>query len=196
MHRKSSVSMLIVAFLTVLGCGTTPEEILKSPPKLGGTFPDVTLRMPAKTAIASYLGLPKATNTFDLSEVNADLLIIELSDLYCLYCHDAPPQARQMQKLIARHGLSARVPLIGISLGDSEYEASVFEEKFDVPFPVFPDPDKAVHRSLGRVGRPSFYAVMPKKNLNIVGVQSGLFENDAAIDTFIERSLRKSGLLD
>ena len=85
------------------------------------------------------------------------------------------------------------VKVIGIGVGNSEYEVDAFRKKFSVPFPLFSDKDFVTYQEIGDVGTPFFIlARLDKKDapLRILHVNEGQMES---ANGFFKDILNKSG---
>ncbi|MBW1822144.1 MAG: hypothetical protein JRI92_10365 [Deltaproteobacteria bacterium] len=62
-------------------------------------LPDITLTVPENTKHIQYLGLKGEAGTpFKISEIDADILMIELFSMYCPYCQKAAPTVNKLYK--------------------------------------------------------------------------------------------------
>ena len=63
-----------------------------------------------------------------------------------------------------RADLRDNVKLIGIGIQNTPYEVEHFKQKYQVPFPLFPDEDKSVYQAMGKAKVPYFIGVRINKD--------------------------------
>jgi len=175
-------ALAVVASLCVSAAG---------PPASGDTLPPLRLTVPTEREHRAYLGL-SAGDFFKISQVKADMVILEVMSMYCPFCQKEAPTVNELYRLIEEHPkLKGRIKLLGIGAGNSPYEMKVFREKYQVPFPLVPDRDFSIHVALGEVRTPYFIGVrMEGDTARVFYTQSGGFEDAGA---FLEEILRVSG---
>ena len=189
----TAVSVIPLALLCA-GC-VFPAWVVRQPPRTGGRFPDLPLSRPSSEVECRYLGLKPEATTFGLRDVQAELAIVAVFDMYCRYCQKAAPDMVGMYREIGRDLPDGRVKMIGIALGNSEFEANHFKDKYGIPFPVFPDPDSSKRMLMGRVGTPSFFGVcLADASTKILAVHAGAFDDSKEAHSFLLKALREAGL--
>jgi len=151
-------SLLFFLCLSVLA----PSSLIASSvPAEGEVFPDLTFSLPQKVEERQYLGVEEGP--FRLSQVGAEVLIIEIFSMYCPHCQkEAPNMNTLFHAISARPELKSRVKLIGIGAGNTAYEVSAFRNLYRIEFPLLPDADMAIHKRLGEVRTPYFFVLWKK----------------------------------
>ena len=193
MHVRPLAVVSVAAAVLVGGC-VIPSWVFRSPPSRGGLFPDTALTTPRETRDREYLGLSPGTASFSLSQLKAEAIVVEVLDMYCPYCQKAAPQAEAIFSRIRDLGLEDRVKIVAIALGNSQFEADTFRDRFGTPFPIVPDPGHVVRDALGRVPKPSFYGLLSgPEGLQVVTRQAGMFV-DRKPEEFVARTLAKAGI--
>lgn len=154
--RKLTCAAMTSLLLAASGIGASAAGGI---PGKGETLPSFQLSAPENEAQRTYLGLSKAGG-FTISDIRADVVIIEIFSMYCPYCQREAPSVNELyRKIEANPGIKGKVKVIGIGAGNSRFEVDIFRKKYEVPFPLFPDNEFAVHKCLGEVRTPYFFAV-------------------------------------
>jgi peroxiredoxin len=157
--KKLSLHVWIVACFI---CFTAFSVQAAAPPVVGGQLPDFKLPSPKSSADKSYLGVSGTffSGPFSIPQIKAKVVILQVFSMYCPYCQkDAPHVNSLFNKIENDPALKGKIKLLGIGAGNSEYEVGVFKNKYNVPFPLFPDGDFKIHKLLGEVRTPYFIGV-------------------------------------
>ncbi len=130
--------------------------VAEQTPTAGELLAGIRLDAPETTGSRAYLGLTEG-GSFDPTTIAGQLLIIEIFSIYCPHCQrEAPAVNRLYQAIEASETLRGRVKMIGIGVGNSAYEVDHFRNHYQIAFPLFPDEDFIVHKSVGEVRTPFF----------------------------------------
>lgn len=82
--------------------------------------------------------------------INGDLVLVEILNVYCSGCQKQVPAYHKLLNTIEKDpATKGRIKFLGIAAGNDQREVTAFREKFDIPFPIVPDPQFEVHRTLG-----------------------------------------------
>jgi len=133
-------------------------------PVKGGTLPSILLPIPEDEDAKIYLGL-SGEGFFEIPQIKAEGVLIKVFNVYCPVCQSTALAMATLYRQIENNpDLKNKVKLIGIGAGNTPTEIEVFKQTNNIPFPIFPDDDLAIHNSLGEVRIPTFIAVRLEKD--------------------------------
>mgnify|MGYP001822330296 CR=1 FL=1 len=172
---------------------TSPAMAENKTPLKGEALPELVLSVPQDASQKAYLGLTSG-DTFQISDIKGAVAIIQIMSMYCPHCQREAPRINTFYSRIENDAaLKGKVKLLGIGVGNSVFEINFFKKKYNVPFPLFPDPDFVIHRKIGEVRTPYFFGV------HLSGSEAGrvfysqLGGPDDALE-FLEKLLESAGL--
>ncbi len=157
------------------------------------SFSDIQLPIPQTAEARDYLGIG-AEDPFSLKDINTQVLIIEIFSMYCPHCQrEAPNVNRLFDQIIARTDLKDRIKMIGIGVGNNEYEVDIFRKTYNIGFPLFADPSMEISKTLKAERTPTFIAIAydDEDQLKQVYYQVG---NMSDGDVFLNEIIDRSGL--
>jgi thiol-disulfide isomerase/thioredoxin len=190
------ISLILVgSLLCIVGCTSAPSlhpsPLLDDPNASRETFVLPALNDPVQR---EYLGI-ETTENFALSDIQAQVLIIEVFDFYCIHCQREAPSVNQLYRSITEDPfLRNRIKLIGIGVRNTTYEVNQFRKSFEVLFPLFPDRSRDIARQLAVRQTPTFIGFVwengtPRQFLHAPG-------SIGKVDEFLARVVRMAGLED
>jgi peroxiredoxin len=144
-----SLSMIFLVSWSLGGYLKKAEAKTMELIKAGDFFPEVPMQVPEDAKDRAYLGLSEG-KTFTLKQVKADLVVVEIINVYCPICRLQASIYNKLFNLIENDPeTKARIKLIGIAAGNGNAEVKDFRDKRDVPFPILPDRYFEMHRAIG-----------------------------------------------
>lgn len=155
---KNKVIILLTIFLSLsfLRVNVHAGEVT---PAKGDLFPAISLIVPEKEGARQYLGLT-GKGSFSISQIKADLVVVEIFSMYCPYCQKEAPIVNDLYRIISeKPALKDRIKIIGIGAGNTPFEVDVFRNKYDIRFPLFSDESFSVHKAVGEVRTPYFFVL-------------------------------------
>jgi peroxiredoxin len=171
----------------------SPTNATGIPPAKGEKLPKTDLPVPNNPEERLYLGL-RGKGSFQIPEIKAKVVIIEIFSMYCPYCQREAPEVNKLYQAIeGDHNLRGKVKIIGIGAGNSQFEVGVFREKYNIPFPLFPDEDFTLHRCFGETRTPYFIAIRINEDRSHKVIYSKLGGIGGA-QQFLKKIIHLSGL--
>jgi len=159
------------------------------PLPVGAAMPDLLLRGELSPEHLTQLGL-KSPSPRHLSKINAKTVILVAFSMYCPHCQREAPVLNELHALIQSRGLADDVKLIGVGIGNSNFEVQVFRDKYATTFPLFSDPDFTVNKEIGEVGTPFFYVLAMNPEEKEIRVVKTLLGRMESAETFLEEALQ------
>ncbi len=181
----------VLPIILLLGSAAAADD----PVGRGDAMPDLVLAAPQDPALKAYLGL-KGAGAFELQDIDARLVIVEIFSMYCPHCQREAPVVNRLYRLLHENERwRDTVKLIGIGVGNSPYEVNFFRETYEIPFPLFADGDFVIHKALKKPRTPYFLVLRREADgkMEIVDTRLGGFGDPAG---FLRSILKKSGLGD
>ncbi len=127
-----------------------------------------------------YLGFNNI-KSFTLSQIPANLILIEFFSLYCPVCIKQAPIANTIYNVIKNNPkLSKDIKMIGIGAGNSLKEVKVYKTQCRVSFPLYSDPDFSIHKKMGEPRTP--FTILATRSGKLSLVHFGPVED---VDAFI-----------
>lgn len=156
--------------------------------------PDIELSGNLTPEDEAYLGLPEGVDHFRLTDIDSDLILLQIFSIYCPLCQRDAHEFDALRKALSKEG-GSKVLILGVGAGNSLREVEAFRKEFSVGVPLLPDAEYTIHRLLGNVGTP-FYMLLRR---NGEGTFDVLFSQEGAIGkdvkSFAQGVLVKAGEL-
>ena len=191
---KKLIIAAMAAFSLTLACAVfVPLKAVQAAgaPEVGAPFPSVAIPAPESPEHRNYLGLTRG-DSFRLSQVKADIIIVEVLSMYCPYCQAEAPRVNELYGLIEDNPkLKGKIKIVGMAAGNTALERDIFRDKFEVPFPIVHDGDFVLHKALGEVRTPYFIGVRNSDGqARVFFSRLGAFDDPA---DFLDMVLEKAG---
>ncbi len=177
MHIAKSILSIALAFggvsltgtlsaevdcLTVPGC-VVPVSSSPNKSSFSDTF-STALAVPYDSEHRTYLGIDDGRETFKMSDIRADILVVLVFDMYCHVCGQSADNMSRLEEKLNGKTDDCRVRIIGLGRGDTQFEVETFARKFKLDFPVFSDRKHGLSDGLGVTRTPSGFAFICDAN--------------------------------
>ena len=180
--------------LVILIAGLCSVSAFAAAERTAEQLPEFELPVPGEENHRIYLGLDTSSGTFSVTDIDADIVLIELFSMYCPFCQEEAPLINELFELmndLPETGPSVKI--IGIGASNSEFEVNHFRTTYNVQFPMFPDQDMAIYKALGGAGTPGFIGVRLSDGegpLIVLRQSGGFYSKEDFLGQLIEFSER------
>ena len=156
-------------------------------------WPAVTLQLPSDPVLRHYLGV-KEGDTFTVDDMVSEVVVVEIFNMYCPFCQREAPHVNELFTLLDRRDdLNRRLKIIGIGVGNSNFEVDYYRRSYSVEFPLFADKEFKIYEKVGKVRTPCFFILKrdAHRRFRVVFVHSGGFKTP---ESFLEEIIKRCGL--
>ena len=148
---RSKASMIVLLCFVVL-IGFTGGHSRSAVSRFGDLFPAHEFSVSLSAEDRTYLGLSERAS-FNLADVQADLLVLELLNIYCTSCQMQAPIYNDVFRTIDKDPtMRDRVKWLAVGVGNNPREVEAFRKMKDIPFPVVPDAHFDLYEAIGGPG--------------------------------------------
>lgn len=162
-------------------------------PLKGEAFPQIILPVPERAPEKDYLGLT-GKGIFKVSQIKAELIILEIFSIYCPYCQREAPNVNELYQIInKRADLKDKIKIIGVGAGNTPFEVDVFRNQYNIQFLLFSDESFTVHKAVGEVRTPYFFVIKNKAD----GTNKLIYSKVGSIqdpNQFLDLIIKEAGL--
>lgn len=123
-------------------------------PEPGGTLTGMNLEAPLDPAGRKGLGLDDAMDRFSLSDLKADLVLMEVIGVYCPQCYKQAPGFNQLHDRLNRGKNRGRVAMFALAAGGTGPEIEQLIQSGQYRFPIVGDARYEIHKLLGEPKTP------------------------------------------
>jgi thiol-disulfide isomerase/thioredoxin len=160
-------------------------------PEAGQEFPDLRLSPPATAEDAAYLGV-KPGQPFPLSDVGSEFLLLEDMSALCPHCQADAPHMNEVFAAIQEQGLGKRLKVLGLGVNNTEFELTLYRNKYGVPFPLIMDEEMAAVAQAGVTGTPTYFLLdLRGRSPRVLHVVEGRMDSPKK---FLSKILAAAGL--
>ena len=164
-----TILMLSLGSWSAYGSASAESDQLPGP---GDILDAHAFVAPAEDVDAAYLGLA-AKDRFFPAELQADVIILEVMNVYCASCQYMKPNMNELfTKINSEPDLKDHIKLIAVGVGNDRWDIAAAASSYD--FPLIPDEDYEFHRLVGQPPTPFLLFVRPYSQNRLVVMASHL----------------------
>lgn len=149
----------------------------------GDHLTNIPLNGPFCQEDRQYLGLSDQ-KVYSLRSIKTGFVIINCLSIYCPVCQNHAAKFNKLFALIQRDQfISNTMKMIGIGAGNNSKEIAYFRKYHNVLFPLIPDPDFKIHKTLKETRTPLLAIIDKRSNpYKIVSILDFTKEPEALLE--------------
>jgi len=152
MRKKGFSVLLVLSFCILSLVVSTSGKSSSKGTKLGDLFPSYTFLPPPSSQDLNYLGLSEQ-KPFSLGDVQAELIVLELLNIYCTSCQKQAPIYNEIFDLVEKDPvMKGKVKWMGVGIGNNATEVEFFRKSKGIPFPILTDTQFKLYEAVGGTG--------------------------------------------
>ena len=138
-RQKAGSFFIVLLFSSFIPFALSLVQSSPRGTKLGDPFPPYAFPPPTSSQDLAYLGLSEG-KPFTLGEIQADLIVLELLNIYCTSCQKQAPIFNEVFNLVERDPvMKGRIKWLGVGVGNNAGEVEFFRKAKGIPFPIITD---------------------------------------------------------
>jgi hypothetical protein len=144
-----NVLLLLLIFLALIITPSLTFVQARIPLTIGDEFPNDLWEQSFSREDIKYLGL-KEKARFGFDEINAELILLEMLNVYCPSCQQQAKIINKLHEAIEKDpAIRGKIKIMGLAVGNSAAEVQNFRKEFKIPYPVVPDAKFQIVRITG-----------------------------------------------
>ena len=142
---------------------------------------------PTSPAEMHYLGVG---GPFALSEINAEVVILEIFSCYCPYCQSWAPRANEFYAELLQAGYGERIEMLAVDAENGAMAVQLFRDQYNIAFPIVTASSFNIIKAFGVTAYPQYVVVNLRANPpQVIYNQPGKFgRNKTFLDMIVERA--------
>jgi peroxiredoxin len=186
------LSLLLAIGVNAFRKDPIPWVDYRRPVRAGDLLPHLPMHPSKDASQRKYLGLPSNQQVVPIADAKADLLVIELLNIYCFACQtQALAFNHVFESINRRPDLKGRIKIVGLAVGNTDEEVEDFRKEYGLKFPVIADVDRNAPRFLGPDQPPPFSLYVRKNAAGKLGLVIGTHEGVVEDQRFLFDGLVK-----
>ena len=174
--KRFKASLLMMILILFFSASANAET---SQPEPGKKLVPLRLPAPLDPAGKKNLGLGNPVTEFGISDLKAELILMEVIGVYCPQCFKQAPEFNKLYERLNKGKMKGRVAMFALAAGGTDPEIEELIQSGQYAFPVVADMKYEAHKLLGEPKPP--FTVLCRPDGSVLYTHLGIITD---IDTF------------